>query len=60
VRFVKKIMNEHGRPTIIAVTKSIYPEVKSKIKSILQNMNLPVYQSIYDAAKPSQNYTNTS
>ena len=47
----KKIMNEHGKPTMIAVTQGIYPELEEKIKSMLQNMNLPVYQSIYDAAK---------
>ncbi|MFB0559974.1 MAG: acetate--CoA ligase family protein [Candidatus Lokiarchaeia archaeon] len=47
----KKIMSEHGKPTMIVVTKSIYPEFEAKIKSMFQNMNLPVYQSIYDAAK---------
>lgn len=47
----KKIMNEHSKPTLIAVTPSIYPEFEAKIKSTFQNMNLPVYQSIYDAAK---------
>ncbi|MGQ9720953.1 MAG: acetate--CoA ligase family protein [Candidatus Jordarchaeum sp.] len=47
----KKIMNEHGKPTMIVVTKSIYSEFEAKIKNTFQNMNLPVYQSIYDAAK---------
>ncbi|RLI02757.1 hypothetical protein DRO30_02100 [Candidatus Bathyarchaeota archaeon] len=47
----KKIMDEQGKPVMVAVTKSIYPELEVKIKSILQAMNLPIYQSIYDAAK---------
>lgn len=47
----KKIMNEHEKPTMIAVTKGIYTELEEKIKNMLQKMNLPVYQSIYDAAK---------
>ncbi|MEM3564691.1 MAG: CoA-binding protein [Candidatus Jordarchaeaceae archaeon] len=47
----KKIMVEQGKPTMIAVTKSIYPEFEAKIRSKFQSMNLPVYQSIYEAAK---------
>jgi len=47
----KKIMSEQGKPTMIVVTKSIYPEFEAKIRSKFQSMNLPVYQSIYEAAK---------
>ncbi len=47
----KKIMSEQGKPTMIAVTKSIYPEFEAEIRSKFQSMNLPVYQSIYEAAK---------
>ncbi|MGP3667128.1 MAG: acetate--CoA ligase family protein [Candidatus Bathyarchaeota archaeon] len=47
----KTIMNEQGKPVMIAVTRSIYPELEAKIKTQLQNMNLPVYHSVYDAAK---------
>nr|MDO8079332.1 CoA-binding protein [Candidatus Freyarchaeota archaeon] len=47
----KRIMEEQGKPTMIAVTQSIYPEFEAKIRSMFHNMNLPVYQSIYDAAR---------
>jgi acyl-CoA synthetase (NDP forming) len=47
----KKIMDEHGKPAMIAVTQSIFPELEAKIKGTFQKMNLPVFQSIYDAAK---------
>ncbi|MCX8176636.1 MAG: hypothetical protein N3E48_05360, partial [Candidatus Bathyarchaeota archaeon] len=47
----KTIMDERDKPVMIAVTRSVYPELEARIKSHLQNMNLPVYHSVYDAAK---------
>lgn len=48
---VKKIMGESGKPIMMAVPPSIYPEVEAKIKGVFQGRNLPVFRSVHDAAE---------
>ena len=47
----RRIMDERGKPVMIAVTQSIYQDLEARIRSTLLSMGLPIYQSIFDAAK---------
>ena len=47
----KRIMVERGKPTMIAVPPSIYHELEARIRNAFLSVGLPVYQSIFDAAK---------
>jgi len=44
-------MGEFGKPIMLAVTPSIYPELEVKIKGAFLNVNLPVFRSVRDVAE---------
>jgi acyl-CoA synthetase (NDP forming) len=47
----KEIMGAYGKPIMLAVPQSVYPELEALIRGTFIDMDLPVFRSVHDAVE---------